>query len=60
MPFMHAACAGRAHCVGGSDYGHVRVGAFMGLRAASQLAAEAAGAGGSDGDVAPLGAAGSS
>lgn len=34
--------AGKAHCVGGSDYGHVRVGAFMGLRICSALAAQQA------------------
>ena len=34
--------AGKAHCVGGSDYAHVRVGAFMGLRICSALAAQQA------------------
>lgn len=51
--------SGRAHCVGGSDYRHVRVGAFMGLRIASQAAHEAAGGGGEGeaggGEAAPLG-----
>jgi hypothetical protein len=49
---------GKQHSVGGSDYGRVRVGAFMGLRIASQLAAEASGGGGggANGDVKPLGA----
>ena len=32
--------SGIRHSVGGSDYGAVRVGAFMGLRIASQLAQE--------------------
>ncbi|KAL4434317.1 hypothetical protein ABPG75_000758 [Micractinium tetrahymenae] len=32
--------SGIVHSVGGSDYGHVRVGAFMGLRIASQVAAD--------------------
>lgn len=50
--------AGIVHSVGGSDYGHVRVGAFMGLRIASQLAAEdlkrGGGGNGSD-EAAPIG-----
>ncbi|PRW59111.1 L-arabinokinase-like isoform X2 [Chlorella sorokiniana] len=42
--------SGKAHCVGGSDYAHVRVGAFMGLRICSALAAkQAACSGGSSG-----------
>ncbi|KAI7840483.1 hypothetical protein COHA_005784 [Chlorella ohadii] len=36
------AVVGKAHCVGGSDYAHVRVGAFMGLRICSALAAQQA------------------
>ncbi|KAL4423228.1 hypothetical protein ABPG77_000020 [Micractinium sp. CCAP 211/92] len=50
--------SGIVHSVGGSDYGHVRVGAFMGLRIASQLAAEdlkrGGGGNGSD-EAAPIG-----
>jgi len=34
--------SGIRHYVGGSDYGAVRTGAFMGLRIASQLAADSA------------------
>ncbi|EFN51717.1 hypothetical protein CHLNCDRAFT_139880 [Chlorella variabilis] len=44
--------SGKPHSVGGSDYGRVRVGTFMGLRIASQLAHEAAGGGG---EAAPIG-----
>ncbi|PSC73262.1 L-arabinokinase-like isoform X1 [Micractinium conductrix] len=57
--------SGIVHSVGGSDYGHVRVGTFMGLRIMSQLAAQARcsgasssgsnGGSSSDGEVAPVG-----
>lgn len=49
--------SGIVHSVGGSDYGHVRVGAFMGLRIASQLAAEERRGDGSNGrhKAAPIG-----
>lgn len=56
--------AGIVHSVGGSDYGHVRVGTFMGLRIISQLAQQqkqgpegaGADAGNKDGQVVPIGA----
>ena len=46
--------SGIRHSVGGSDYGAVRAGAFMGLRIASQLAHDDAGGGE---EVEPIGAA---
>ena len=50
--------AGIRHSVGGSDYGGVRVGTFIGLRIISQLAREAPGGsgGGGGGEVPPIGA----
>jgi hypothetical protein len=51
--------AGTRHSVGGSDYGGVRVGTFMGLRIISQVAHEAPGgssSSGGNGEVAPIGA----
>ena len=53
-----ALAAGKAHCVSGSDYAHVRVGAFMGLRICSELAVERA-AGSSSGSGSGEPAAGS-
>lgn len=54
LPSLLGGPAGKAHCVSGSDYAHVRVGAFMGLRICSELAAEQA-AGSSGGGSAAAG-----
>ncbi|KAI3438985.1 hypothetical protein D9Q98_001398 [Chlorella vulgaris] len=48
--------SGKPHSVGASDYSHVRVGAFMGLRIVSQLASDLAnGGGGNSADAQRIG-----